>query len=87
MSGAAVIGAHHAGIPEAILDGETGLVFPEGDADALATALETVCMTEGLAARFGATGRTRAEAHFNAQIQSRVLETYLASFIDAEAAS
>ncbi len=86
MSGAAVVGAHHAGIPEAIVDGTTGLVFPEGNSEALAEALQTVCMTEGLAAGLGAAGRTRAEVHFNAQIQSRTLEAYLASFLDAEAA-
>jgi len=74
MSSAAVIGSRHAGIPEAVLDGQTGHLFDEGDTDQLADRLSDLLEDEQKAAAFGKTARQHAEANFNIRIQSQRLE-------------
>ena len=74
MSGAAVIGSRHAGIPEAIQDGQTGFLFDEGDAQALATALRTMLTDKDQTLDFGRAGQTLARSKFNLMTQSRALE-------------
>jgi len=74
MSSAAVIGSRHAGIPEAVQDGQTGLLFDEGDAAQLADRLSELLNDEQKTTAFGKTGRQNAESHFNIQIQSARLE-------------
>ena len=74
MSSAAVIGARHAGIPEAVQNGKTGLLFDEGESQQLATQLSAMLSDENMASSFGEAGRNRAEALFNIEIQSRKLE-------------
>ena len=59
-----VVGARVGGVPEIVLDGETGLLFPVGDAVALAHALEQMLADPDRAAEMGRAGRARAEAHF-----------------------
>jgi glycosyltransferase involved in cell wall biosynthesis len=59
--GKPVVGSTVAGNPLAIKDGETGLLVPEGDAAALATALARLAADPALAARMGAAGRCRIE--------------------------
>lgn len=55
-SGRPVVTTRHGGIPEYVRDGETALVVPENDADALAAALITVLTDDALAGRLGAAG-------------------------------
>jgi len=55
-SGRPLVTTRHGGIPEFVVDNETSLVVPEGDADALAAALVRVLTDEGLAARLSAAG-------------------------------
>lgn len=57
--GRAVVGSHVAGIPEAIQDGETGLLVPPGDVAALSQAL---CRLLGDAALRARLGRAAQEA-------------------------
>ncbi|MEM6457462.1 MAG: glycosyltransferase, partial [Acidobacteriota bacterium] len=45
-------------------DGETGLVVPPADPDAVADALRRLLGDDALRARFGAAGRRRVDAHF-----------------------
>ncbi len=59
-AGVPVVATAVGGIPELVADGETGLLTPRGDAQALARALETVLADRDLAMRFGAEGRARA---------------------------
>lgn len=56
-SGIPVIGSRHAGIPEAVLDGETGLLVPERDAEALAAAVHRFIAEPALVARVSQAGR------------------------------
>ena len=59
--GKPVIGSDVAGNPLAIVDGETGLIVPEQDPAALATALVRLVDNPELRHRFGATARARIE--------------------------
>ena len=59
-AGVPVVATAVGGIPEIVADGETGLLTPRGDAQALARALETVLADRALATRLGAEGRARA---------------------------
>src|ERR671937_595478 len=49
---------------ELVVDGETGFLFPRGNVDALATALERLLRDPGLRERLGAAGRTRVKQLF-----------------------
>jgi len=53
------------GVSELVVDGETGLLTPPGDADALATALERLIRDPETAASLGAAARRRAEERFS----------------------
>jgi glycosyltransferase involved in cell wall biosynthesis len=55
-SGRPVVTTRHGGIPEFVRDGETALLVPEGDADALADALIRVLSDADLASRLGGAG-------------------------------
>jgi colanic acid/amylovoran biosynthesis glycosyltransferase len=72
--GLPVVATRHSGIPEAVLDGETGLLGPEGDVAALARHLHHLLTDEALREKLGAAGRQRVEEHFNLATQTRHLE-------------
>ncbi len=57
--GRPVVGTRAGGIPDAIVDGETGLLVPQGDPAALGAALGRVLTDAELAGRLGAAGRQR----------------------------
>lgn len=59
LSGLPVVATRHAGIPEVVLHGETGLLVEEGDVDAMAAAIALLATDPNLAARLGAAGRQR----------------------------
>jgi starch synthase len=62
--GTAVVGSQVGGIPEVVVDGETGLLVPPGDPAALAAALNALVLDPARAAAMGAAGRKRAVAEF-----------------------
>jgi colanic acid/amylovoran biosynthesis glycosyltransferase len=72
-AGLPVVSTYHSGIPELVTDGETGLLVPERDADALAGAIGRVMTEIGLADRLAANARRFVAAEFNAAIQNRRL--------------
>src|SRR4051812_5759080 len=53
-----------AGIPESVVEKETGLLVPAGESWLFADALETFCRDAELRGRSGAAGRARIEEHF-----------------------
>jgi glycosyltransferase involved in cell wall biosynthesis len=57
----AVVGSRVGGIPDVVADGETGILVPPGDVDALAAALVRVLSDRALAERLGGEGRRRVE--------------------------
>jgi glycosyltransferase involved in cell wall biosynthesis len=59
LHGKPVIGARAGGIPDVIEEGETGLLVPYGDADALQQAILWILEHTAVAAHMGALGRER----------------------------
>ena len=74
--GLPVVGAAGSGVAEAVRDGETGLLVPQNDAEALAEALVRLLTNEALRARLGAAGREHARALDWARVAERVLTLY-----------
>ncbi|GLY92964.1 glycosyltransferase [Actinoplanes sp. NBRC 103695] len=72
--GIPVVATRHSGIPEAVLDGETGLLSTEGDVPALATNITRLLTDEALRTKFGAAGRTHVAENFDLTKQSARLE-------------
>jgi colanic acid/amylovoran biosynthesis glycosyltransferase len=72
--GLPVVATRHSGIPEAVLDGETGLLSPEGDRSALAANLRRLLDDADLRDRLGKQARENALANFDLAVQSRRLE-------------
>jgi glycosyltransferase involved in cell wall biosynthesis len=65
-AGRPVIASRSGGVPEVVVDGETGLlVSPESPAE-LAAAISRLVASPEEANRMGAAGRDRARSHFGA---------------------
>ena len=62
-----VVGFRSGGLPEVVVDGETGLVVPEGDVVALAEATATLLADPGLRRKMGAQGRRRVREKFDSR--------------------
>ena len=74
-----VIGSDQGGIAEAISDGQTGLLVPPNDSEALAIAMHRIAQETELGTRLGGAGFKHAATALNAHIQSAKLETLLLS--------
>jgi len=73
--GKPVVAGRSGGVPEAVLDGETGLLVEPEDPDALAQAILKILENRLLAERFGENGRRRVEEELNWRtFAQRVLE-------------
>ncbi|MGN9811321.1 glycosyltransferase [Micromonospora sp. BQ11] len=72
--GLPVVSTYHSGIPEAVVHGETGLLGPEGDRDALAANLRRLLGDETLRDRLGREARRHVEERFDLHAQTRRLE-------------
>ena len=59
-----VVASSVGGVPEAVEDGETGLLVPPRDPVRLAAALERLLVEPALRRRLGANGRERVREHF-----------------------
>jgi phosphatidylinositol alpha-1,6-mannosyltransferase len=64
-SGLPVIGSRSGGIPEAVREGETGLLVDSDDPAALAAAAIRLLGDEALRRRMGAAGRVAVERYYN----------------------
>ncbi len=70
-----VVASRVGGVPEFVLDGQTGLLVPPGEPDALATTLWQVCSDSDLARQMGEAGRAFVEANFDKdRTNKRILE-------------
>jgi glycosyltransferase involved in cell wall biosynthesis len=72
--GVPAVATRHSGIPEAVLDGVTGLLGPERDPDTVALNIKRLLADDPLRRRLGAAARAHTEAHFNLSTQSTQLE-------------
>lgn len=72
-----VVACNAGGIPEVVVDGETGVLVPVDDPSALAEALLRLLRNEELCRRLGTAGRALYEEHFSASVMAtRTLEVY-----------
>jgi colanic acid/amylovoran biosynthesis glycosyltransferase len=77
-SGLPVVSTHHSGIPEIVLDGESGLLAPERDVSALADRLNYLVEHPELWPVFGRRGRDNVETHFiSAKCIGKLVDIYL----------
>ena len=74
---APVIGSDHGGIGEAVEHGRTGFLVPPADSQAIAMAVLRLLGDPALRRRMGLAARVEATEHFNAVVQSRLLEDTL----------
>jgi colanic acid/amylovoran biosynthesis glycosyltransferase len=72
--GVPVVSTYHAGIPEAVIHGQTGLLAAEGDAEALAGNLILLLENQALRSEYGARGRQRIAEKFDLETQTQRLE-------------
>lgn len=79
-SGVAAIAGRSGGSHEAVLDGETGLVVPANDVDALARAIVDLAQDPARRAAFGARAREVARERFDWTALAAVLDRELARF-------
>jgi glycosyltransferase involved in cell wall biosynthesis len=66
-AGKPVVGASATGTVDLIVDGETGLLFPVGDATALAEALARMITDKALAGKLGQAGQEKVKREFGQQ--------------------
>jgi glycosyltransferase involved in cell wall biosynthesis len=72
-AGLPVVGSQTGGIPEMVIDGETGVLVPPGDAAALAGAIGRLARSADERERLGQAARERASAVFSLDAHSRAL--------------
>jgi glycosyltransferase involved in cell wall biosynthesis len=78
-SARAVVSTRVSGIPEMIVEGETGLLCEPGDARGLADALEALLVDPAGAEAMGIAGRKRAEALFDLYTNARTIRDLIRS--------
>ncbi len=75
-SGVPVVASHVGGLPDLVLDGETGLLVPPGSAEALGSAIQRLVQDPVMARRMGAAGQQRASAFTASTVIARLEEIY-----------
>jgi glycosyltransferase involved in cell wall biosynthesis len=80
-TGLPVLSTTHAGIPEAVADGESGLLAPEGDADALARRLGDLLADPPRWAAMGRRGRELMEERFDSEKLAPLLAAHYDSVV------
>jgi colanic acid/amylovoran biosynthesis glycosyltransferase len=83
-TGLPIIGSRVGGIPECMLEGETGFLVPERDEDALARRMAELLEDPVRRHRMGTAGRALIEDRFDIDRQTAVLENYYDSLIGRE---
>lgn len=73
-AGAAVVGYVHAGIPDVVINGETGILVTEGDYASLAKAITRLLRAPDEAVRLGEAARERVTLNFDIKKQAESLE-------------
>lgn len=80
-AGKPVIGSRGGGVPEMILDGETGLLHEMGNADDLAQKIETLLNDSVRARQMGSLGYKRVRERFSADRAARQIEDVYARML------
>jgi glycosyltransferase involved in cell wall biosynthesis len=72
-SGVPVVASRLSGIPELVVDGESGLLAGAGDAQELAKALESLYKQPALRQRLAEAGRRKVQAEFDLHTNAALL--------------
>jgi glycosyltransferase involved in cell wall biosynthesis len=80
-SGLPVVSTRHAGIPDVIVDGETGFLVDERDGDAMAARMISLLREPELARKLGQAARRRAQSGFSRQNSDGRLWAVIQSFM------
>ncbi len=75
-AGKAIIASRVGGVPEVVLDGDTGLLVPPEDVDALARAVQQLACDAPLRQQLGAAGQARAQSFAWPAIAEQYLGIY-----------
>ena len=82
-SGLPIVSTRHAGIPDVVLEGETGFLVDEGDVTGMTAEMLKVAQNPELAGRLGRAARRRIENHFSEELSDsrlwKVIESCLVS--------
>jgi glycosyltransferase involved in cell wall biosynthesis len=81
--GKPVVASRIGGIPELVVDGETGVLFEPGDADELQGHISRLMDAPSLRVRMGAAGRIRAERQFSIEKHNADLTDTYRSLVSA----
>lgn len=79
-----VVATYHAGVPELVVDGETGFLVPEKDTRALAEKLDYLLSSWELQNTMGQKGREVVEKKFNLIRQTRELENIYSKLLEED---
>jgi glycosyltransferase involved in cell wall biosynthesis len=80
-TGLPVVASRLGGLPEAVADRETGLLFEPGNKTQLADCLETLLNNPGLAVSYGERGRKRCEMQFDLEVQRRQFKKAILKYL------
>jgi glycosyltransferase involved in cell wall biosynthesis len=78
-----VVATEVGGNPEIVVHGETGLLVPPANADALASAILSILEDKEAASRFGNAGRKRVEERFSLDVMLRNYENLFEQVINS----
>lgn len=82
-TGVPVVACRVGGIPEGVIDGQTGFLVPDRDAQALSRRIVELLDAPELRERMGAKGRAFVEQHFDSRQQGAVLEALYDEVVSA----
>ena len=82
--GRAVVGSHTGGIPEVVVEGETGLLVPPGDVQGLASAVAVLLRNPTRRLAMGRAGQARAHDQFSLQEALAKLEALYLELLRAK---
>jgi len=77
LSGLPVVATRHAGIPEVVIDGETGVLVEEGDVRGMSVAIERLLQDPALCTQLGAAGRCHVEQGYTQEKHLKDLSRFL----------
>jgi glycosyltransferase involved in cell wall biosynthesis len=86
-SGLPVVAFNQGPIPEAVVDGVTGILAEDKSADSLATALKTLIDSPGMRADMGVAGRRFVQERFDIRDRSRELDRLYTAAVAGELVS
>jgi glycosyltransferase involved in cell wall biosynthesis len=84
-AGKPVVATSGGGVPEIVVDGQTGILVPMSDAPAMAAAIEKILGNPDLASQMGAAGHCRVVGKFSIQRTAQGVEDVLAGMLNPTA--